>query len=122
MNVAIIGASSHREKYGNKALRSHIAQGHTAYPVNPNEAEVEGLATFKSVQDIPGPVDRALLYVPASVGITVLEDIAQKGIRDVYVNPGAESDELLARGEELGLNMIQACAIIAIGDSPAKYK
>lgn len=121
MKIAIVGASGNREKFGNKAVRSHVAQGHEVFPVNPTEETVEGLQAYKTVQDIPGPVDRVLLYVPARVGITVLEDIAQKGVRDVFVNPGAESPELLARGEELRLNMIQACAIIAIGDSPARY-
>ena len=122
MNVAIIGASSHREKFGNKAVRSYIAQGHTVFPVNPNEEKIEGLQAFPSVKDIPGQVDRVLLYVPAHVGVTTLEDIAQKGIRDVYVNPGAESDELISRGEELGLNMVETCAILAIGDTPGRYR
>ena len=121
MKVAVIGASGNCQKFGNKAVRSYVAQGHEVFPVNPNEDTIEGLKAYKSVKDIPGSGDRVLLYVPARVGITVLEDIAQKGISDVFVNPGAESDELLARGEELRLNMIQACAIVAIGDSPARY-
>lgn len=121
MRVAVIGASSHREKFGNKALRSHEAMGHEAIPVNPNEGEVEGRKSYASVKDIPGDVDRVLLYVPPRVGLTVLEDIAEKGIRDVYVNPGAGSPELLDRGRELRLNMIEACAILAIGDSPSRY-
>ena len=121
MKVAIIGASGNRQKFGNKAVRSYVAQGHEVFPVNPSEDTIEGLQAYKSVKDIPGAVDRVLLYVPGSVGVTVLEDIAQKGITDVFVNPGAESDELLERGEKLRLNMIQACAIVAIGDSPARY-
>ena len=43
--VAVIGASSHRYKYGNKALRAFARQGFTVIPINPNEASVEGLAT-----------------------------------------------------------------------------
>jgi acyl-CoA synthetase (NDP forming) len=121
MRVAIIGASGTRSKYGNKALRSYAAAGHEVYAVNPNEHEVEGHQAYASAKDIPGQVDRALLYVPPSVGINVLEDLAQAGIREVYVNPGAGSPELLARGNELGLDMIEDCAIIAIGDSPARY-
>ncbi len=121
MRVAVIGASSHQEKFGNKALRSHEAMGHEAVPVNPNEQEVEGKKTYASIKDVPGDIDRALLYVPPSVGIKVLDDIAEKGVRDVYVNPGAGSPELLERGRELRLNMIEACSIIAIGDTPTRY-
>lgn len=121
MKVAIIGASGDRAKYGNKAVRSYVAKGHEVYPVNPNETEVEGLKAYASVQDIPESIDRVLLYVPPQVGITVLDNIAEKGTGEVFVNPGAGSAELLARGEELRLNLVEACAIVAIGDSPARY-
>jgi len=121
MRVAIIGASSNRQKFGNKAVRSYASQGHEVFPVNPNEAEVEGHKTYASARDIPGGAESALLYVPPRVGIDVLDDLAAAGIRDVYVNPGAGSPELMEKGEQLGLNMISACAILAIGDSPARY-
>jgi predicted CoA-binding protein len=121
MNVAIIGASSNRGKFGNKAVRCFVANGHTVFPVNPNEPEVEGLKTYATVHDIPESIDRVLLYVPPQVGITVLEHIAHKGAGEVYVNPGAGNPDLIKRGKELGLTMIQACAIVAIGDTPARY-
>jgi hypothetical protein len=41
-----------------------------------------------------------------------------KGIAEVFVNPGAESDELLAEGERLGLPLVQACSIVEIGERP----
>lgn len=121
MRVAIIGASSNRSKYGNKALRSYASQGHEVLPVNPNEAQVEGHPTYARATDIPGDVDRALLYVPPSVGIQVLDDLAAKGVKEVYVNPGADSEALFERARKLGLNTIFACAIVAIGDTPHRY-
>lgn len=117
-SVAVIGASNNPAKYGNKAVRAYLRQGWTVHPVNPNEASVEGLPTFASVEAIPGPVDRAALYVPPSVGVTVLDAVARKGIPELFVNPGAESDELLAAAERLGLEAIQACAIVDIGERP----
>jgi uncharacterized protein len=116
--VAVIGASSARHKFGNKAVRAYLRQGWTVYPVNPNESVIEGLPSFPSVSAIPGPVDRASLYLPPQLGIKVLEEIQRKGIRELWVNPGAESDELIARAEELGLEPIQACSIVDIGEHP----
>jgi predicted CoA-binding protein len=116
--VAIIGASNAREKYGNKAVRAYLRQGWTVYPVNPNESHVEGLKTYPSITDIPGPVERASLYLPPHVGIGVLEGIKKKGVEELYVNPGAESDELMAKAEALGLNAIWACSIVEIGERP----
>jgi predicted CoA-binding protein len=117
-SVAIIGASNTREKYGNKAVRAYLRQGWTVYPVNPNERSVEGLPTFASVTDIPGPVDRASLYLPPHLGVGVLEGIKAKGIKELYVNPGAESDELMAKAEQIGLDPIWACSIVEIGERP----
>jgi predicted CoA-binding protein len=117
-SVAVIGASNVREKYGNKAVRAYLRQGWTVYPVNPNEKDIEGLPTFRSVTDIPGPVDRASLYLPPEVGMGVLAGIKQKGVRELFVNPGAESEELVAEAERLGLEPILACSIVEIGERP----
>jgi predicted CoA-binding protein len=116
--VAVIGASNVREKFGNKAVRAYLRQGWTVYPVNPNEREVEGLKTYASITDIPGPVDRATLYLPPEVGVRVLDAIKHKGVAELYVNPGAESDELMTKAEALGLEPIWACSIVEIGERP----
>ena len=116
--VAVIGASNAREKFGNKAVRAYLRQGWTVYPVNPNEREVEGLKTYASITDIPGPVTRATLYLPPEVGLRVLDGIKAKGVTELYVNPGAESDDLMTRAEALGLDPIWACSIVDIGERP----
>ena len=116
--VAVIGASSNRSKFGNRAVRAFQQQGYTVVPINPHEAEVEGLKAYASVLDVPGQVDMASLYVPPHVGEQVIGDIARKGIAEVWLNPGAESDELIARARALHIQPIVACSIVAIGENP----
>ncbi|MFH1278293.1 MAG: CoA-binding protein [Candidatus Eisenbacteria bacterium] len=116
--IAIIGASTNREKYGNKAVRAWAMKGYTVYPVTPKADEVEGFKAYPSIRDIPGNVDIVSLYVPAAVGVRLLPDIADKKAREIYVNPGAESDELMAEAKALGLNAMNACSILAIGLTP----
>lgn len=116
--VAVIGASSDRRKFGNRALRAFEKQGYTVLAINPNEPEVEGHRTYASVLDVPGPIDMATLYVPPHVGVQVVEQIARKGIPEVWLNPGADGHAVVARARELGLNAIQACSIMSIGESP----
>lgn len=118
--VAVIGASSNRNKFGNKAVRAFQQQGYMVYPVNPNEAEVEGLATFKSIKDVPERPAMVTVYVPPPVLLKLLPDIAAKGCDELWLNPGTESDAVLAETERLGLNTIQACSILAIGVSPSR--
>jgi uncharacterized protein len=118
--VAVIGASSNRNKFGNRAVRAFRQQGYTVIPINPHETEVEGLKSYASVLDVPGPIDMASLYLPPEVGEQVIGDIAQKGIAEVWLNPGAESDELIARARALNIQPIVACSIVAIGENPYK--
>jgi len=119
--VAIVGASGNRSKYGNISLRAHLSRGFEVFPVNPNERVIEGLRAYRSVLDLPVRPDRVSLYVQPEIGVTLLEDIAAKGCDQLWVNPGAESDELIEKAESLGLNVIQACSIVAIGRSPSEY-
>ena len=119
--VAIIGASADRTKFSNKAVRAFVRQGYTVIPIHPKETEIEGLKAYKSVVDVPGPIDMASLYVPPVVGERVLEEVARKGITELWVNPGAESPELVAKARGLGLKPIVACSIVGIGESPSSY-
>ena len=119
--VAVIGASSHRFKYGNKAVRAFLQRGYTVYAINPNEQHVEGLPTYASVLDVPGPIDMATVYVQPDVGVGVMDQLAKKGVQEVWLNPGADSDEVVDRARALGLKTIQACSIIGMGDSPSRY-
>jgi predicted CoA-binding protein len=116
--VAVIGASANRAKFGNRALRAFERQGYRVIAINPNEAEVEGHKTYASVLDVPGPIDMATVYVPGSVGVTIMEDLAKKGVPEVWLNPGADEDAVLQRARDLGLKVIVACSIMGIGESP----
>lgn len=119
--VAVIGASSDRRKFGNKAVRAFVAQGYTVVPVNPHEAEIEGLKAYRSVLDIPGPVDMATVYLPADAGVRVIPEIAQKRIPEVWLNPGADDAPVVDAARAAGLEPIIACSIMGIGDVPGRY-
>ncbi|MYN67786.1 MAG: CoA-binding protein [Acidobacteria bacterium] len=125
MRVAVIGASEDRAKFGNKAVRALRHAGHEVVPINPRCARaarrIEGLPAYGSVADVPGPLDVATLYVHPAVGEEVLPEIAAKGIAELWVNPGAESDSLLVRARALGLDTRLQCSILAVDESPALY-
>ena len=116
--VAVIGASNDRNKYGNKAVRAFVRQGYTVYPVNPTLSEVEGLPAFSRITDVPTRPDMVTVYVRPNVLLGLLPDIARRGCDELWLNPGTESDEVLERAAGLGLNAIQACSILAVGESP----
>lgn len=115
--VAIIGASADPNKYSNKSIRAHLAAGYEVYPVNPKEETIEGLKCYKSIAEVPGPLNRISLYLPPVIGIKIIDDIAKKGCEELWVNPGADSAELIEKAQTLGLNTIVACSFMdAVGN------
>ncbi|MSR64664.1 MAG: CoA-binding protein [Verrucomicrobiae bacterium] len=118
--IAIVGASTDKTKFGNKAVRAYIEVGYDVYPVNPKENLIEGLRVYRSLLDIPVKLDVVSLYVPPVVGMKVLDDIAKKGCGELWLNPGSESDDLIERATELKVNTICACSIVAVGIDPEK--
>jgi uncharacterized protein len=116
--VAVIGASGDRRKFGNRAVRAYVQQGYRVIPINPHEREIEGLQAYASVLDVPGPIDMASFYVPPEIGEQVIADVAAKQIPEVWLNPGAESDRLVALARSLSLQPVVACSIVALGQDP----
>jgi predicted CoA-binding protein len=116
--VAIIGASNNRQKFGNRAVRAFVREGYTVVPIHPTESEVEGLKAYASVLEVPGPIDMASFYVPPAIGEQVIDEIARKQIPEVWLNPGAESDALVARARSLNVKPVVACSIVAVGQNP----
>lgn len=119
--IAIVGASTDRKKYGNKAVRAFRDGGWTVYPVNAKADEIEGLKCYHSIDEVPEPIDRVSMYVPAAVGKKLLDAIASKRPAEFFLNPGSEDTELIAAAKAKGLNVINACSIVNIGLRPEMY-
>ena len=86
-SVAVIGASRDPSKIGSRILRNILSSGFrgAVYPVNPNASEVLGLRCYASVLDVPGPVDLAVVAVPAKLVPQVVEECGRKGVGAVAV-------------------------------------
>jgi predicted CoA-binding protein len=117
--VAVVGASADRLKFGNKAVRAFRNADWTVFPVHPTLKVVEGLEAYPSLDAVPvTELDQVAFYVPAAVGIQLLDQVARKRARELWLNPGSESAELLSRASELGLSVVQACSILGVGEFP----
>jgi len=119
--VAVVGASNDRSKFGNKALRAFQAEGYRVIPINPNEREVEGLPTYASVLDVPEPIEMATVYVQPSVTLSLLDEFQRKNIPEIWINPGAEDDDVIDEARRRNMKLITACSIIGIGRSPSQF-
>ncbi|MDE3246489.1 MAG: CoA-binding protein [Acidobacteriota bacterium] len=103
---AVVGASSDREKYGNKVLRAYQQHGLEVYPINPRATEIEGLKCYATLADLPVKVRGISVITPPAITEKVVEAAAAAGIRMVWMQPGAESPEAIRKAEALGLEVI----------------
>lgn len=96
MNIAVVGASNNSEKYGFRILRHLSEEKHTVFPVNTHEATIQGLPVYKTVADIEQSIDIIDFVVPPAATLAVLQQVAKKGKYNVWIQPGAESPEVIA--------------------------
>src|SRR6185436_10283241 len=86
-SVAVIGASRRRDSIGGAILHNLIEQGFQGpvYPVNPSATHVQSIPAYPSIADVPGPVDLAVIVIPAAHVVEAAEACGQKGIRALVV-------------------------------------
>ncbi|HEC75729.1 MAG TPA: CoA-binding protein [Thermoplasmatales archaeon] len=87
-SVAVIGASSKKGKIGYEILKNVIESGVKVYPVNPNREEILGKKCYKSLIDVDGEIDLAVIAVEAKECIEVIEECGRKNIKNVVVISG----------------------------------
>ena len=111
MKVAILGASPKPDRYSNKAQQRLLEHGHEVFPVSPSGQDVLGVAGLKTV---PGGMDVVTLYVGPQHLLPVLDDLIAAAPRWVIFNPGTESEEAMARLEEAGIEVEEACTLVLL--------
>jgi predicted CoA-binding protein len=113
----VAGASKNRDKYGNKVLRCYLQNGRTVVPINPLEVEIEGVACVKSVSDLPAEVQSLSIITPPPVTDKVVAHAIAKGIRSIWMQPGAQSTAAIAACEAAGVNIIAdgSCLLVVMG-------
>src|SRR5512137_1408546 len=116
-SFAVVGASTDRSKYGNKVLRCYQQAGRKVHPVNPKAPEVEGLAAFPSLGALPEPVPAISVITPPAATEQVVREAHAAGVKHVWMQPGAESDEAIRAAEAMGMNVIAGgpCLLVVMG-------
>ncbi len=114
---AVAGASSNREKYGNKVLRCYQQHGREVFAVNPREADIEGAPTVAKLADLPKPVHGLSIITPPSITERLVDEAHEAGITRVWMQPGAESRLAIDRARAHGMLVIAGgpCVLVSLG-------
>ena len=112
--IAVVGASNNPEKFGNKIVKNLVERGFEVYPINPKEEQIEGLKAYASIKDLPSVPDLVDLVLRSQIGIDVVKEAIEIGVKNIWVQPGAESDgivDLLNSHSEIN-SVSQSCIMI----------
>ncbi len=115
--IGVVGASSRREKFGNKVLRCYQMNNYAAIPVHPSEAQIEGVECVASVAELPDGVESISVITPPMITEQVVQQAASRGIKNIWMQPGAQNDEAIRLAAECQLNLIAdgTCVLIVLG-------
>jgi len=113
----VVGASVVRHKYGNRVLRCYLQNGKKAIPVNPREAEIEGVPCVANVAELPAEVRSLSIITPAAVTEQVVATAIARGIENIWMQPGAESPAAVELCRKAGINVIAdgSCLLVVMG-------
>jgi len=113
----VVGASTDRSKYGNKVLRCYLQNGKKAVPVNPKDAQVEGIDAVASVANLPDEVKSISVITPPQVTERVVSEAIKRGITSIWMQPGAESPAAVQNCRDAGVNVIAdgSCLLVVLG-------
>ncbi len=112
----VAGASSNRAKYGNKVLRVYLQNHKKVFPINPNEKIIEGVNCVSSVSELPAEVQSLSIITPPPITEKIVEQAIAKGIKNIWMQPGAESPAAVANCEKNNINVIAdgSCVLVTL--------
>jgi uncharacterized protein len=115
-SFAVAGASQNRAKYGNIVFRALVASGRTVFPINPTAIEVEGHPAFASIADLPVAPESLSIVTQPHVTRKIIEQAIAAGVKNIWMQPGAEDSKGSQAARDAGLNVIDdgSCILVSL--------
>ena len=113
---AVVGASLNRAKYGNKVLLAYLQASRTVIPIHPTADEIEGIRAYRDLMSVPVPVHGISIVTPPRVSGQIIAQAASCGIKNIWLQPGAENASTLGVAHKLGLRVISGgpCILVTL--------
>lgn len=110
--IAVAGMSRTGKKFGNMAVKELKNKGYEIFPVHPEAKQIDGLTCYPNLKSLSGKVDGVWISVPAKNVPSVLEEAAQIGLKNIWVQQGAWSTEVQEKIDELKLPVVSKKCIL----------
>lgn len=92
---AVVGASNNQEKYGYKVFKDLLNAWYKVVPVHPNEREILWTKVSSRLSEVKEHIDRVIFVTQPVVTEKILEEVKTLGIKNVWLQPGAQSDKAI---------------------------
>lgn len=119
--LAVVGASRSGKKFGNSAYKELKQRGYQVYLVHPKAEEIEGEPCYPSLETVKDSVDGVFVCVPPAQGVQVLQQASQAGLKNIWIQQQGDSPELLAVGNDLGLNIVHGKCILMYAEPVTSF-
>lgn len=115
-NIAIVGVSRAGKKFGNAINKELKKKGYNTYIVNPHADNIDGQKSYSKLTSIPGEVESVLISVPPAETLNVVKDTKEAGIKNVWMQQGAQSDEAIQFCEENKIDYVAKECILMFAE------
>ncbi|MGB3346144.1 MAG: CoA-binding protein [Candidatus Humimicrobiia bacterium] len=111
--VAVVGVSKDEKKFGFRVFKDMIKKGQKVYGINPKADFILGQKIFSKIQDIPEKPDLVITVVSPKVTEKIVDECISLSIKEIWMQPGSESEKAIEKAESNGISVIHdACIII----------
>lgn len=116
-SFGVAGASDDSYKYGHKVYVCYLQNKRKAFPINPNTQTVLGNPCYKDIDSLPESVESISIITPPPVTERIVEDAIAGGVKNIWMQPGAESRSAIQKAKEAGINVIAGgpCLLVVLG-------
>lgn len=104
--LAVVGMSRSGKKFGNMAGKELKAKGYEIFPVHPEAREIDGMSCYPDLKSLNGKVDGLWISVPSQKVSPILEEAAQIGLKNIWLQQGAWSTEVQTTIDRLNLQVV----------------
>lgn len=113
---AVAGASARQHKYGNIIFRALLKTGRETYPLNPVTREIEGHAAYSKIADLPVVPESLSIVTPPEVTRKVVQDAIAAGVKQIWMQPGAEDAEASRMARDAGIQVVDdgSCVLVLL--------
>lgn len=111
---ALAGVKRNGEGFGNKVLQHMLQKGYEVIPIHPQAEEIGGVRCYPSLIELPVAVEGLILVVPPDQAEVLVRQADIVGIRRIWMQPGVESEDLLAYCDERCLEVIHDACLLQL--------